>query len=69
MTKLKTAERIYEPDEATTHYGPPFGLDQVTLCGVPDWLGGRTPGEPTNRIVNCLSCLQIVKHVKATRFD
>lgn len=69
MAKQLTAQRIYEPDEGKTHYGPPPGLDQVTLCGVPDWLGGRTHGEDTRRQVNCFSCQQIVKFVKATKFD
>jgi hypothetical protein len=66
--KQLTAERIYEPDEGITHYGPPSGLDQVTLCGVPDWLGGRTPGVRTDRPANCVTCMHIVKYVKATKF-
>jgi hypothetical protein len=69
MPKQQTSEKIFEPDEGITHYAPPFGLDQVTLCGVTDWLGGRTPGVATDKPVNCHSCLQIVKHVKATKFD
>lgn len=69
MAKQKISLKIYEPDEDITHYAAPSGLGQATLCGVPDWLGGRTPGEETNRLVNCFSCIQIVKHVKATRFE
>jgi hypothetical protein len=69
MPKQQTAEKILEPDEDITHYGAPPGLGQATLCGVPDWIGGRTPGVVTNKPVNCHSCLQIVKHVKATKFD
>ena len=60
MARLRTSIKVYEPDEDVTHYAAPSGLDQVTLCGVPDWLGGRTPGEETNRIVNCFACQQIV---------
>lgn len=67
-TKSKAAH-IYEPDEAITHYGPPPGLDQVTLCGVPDWLGGRTPGEVTQRPVDCFGCQQIVKFVQSSKFE
>lgn len=67
MAKQPNAERIYEPDEGKTHYGPPLGLDQVTLCGVPDWIG-RKRGETTDRPVDCFSCMQIVKYVKSTNF-
>ncbi|WP_122530944.1 hypothetical protein [Pseudomonas viridiflava] len=64
----ESVPKVYEPDEGKTHYGPPPGLDQVTLCGIPDWLGGRTPGQPTAKMVNCFGCKQIVDFVQSSTF-
>ena len=59
-------DKIYEPDEGIVHYGPPFGLDQVTLCGRTDWIG-NTEGEPTDKPVTCWACKRYVAHIHEHR--
>lgn len=60
-------QHILEPDEDKVHYDSPNGLDQVTLCGAPDWIG-RGKGSVTKRPVDCWSCQQIVAFVKGNEF-
>lgn len=50
--------RVYEPDEKITHYASPVGLDQVTICGITDWMG-KARGKPTKRALTCFACTRI----------
>ena len=58
--------KVIEPDEGEVHFAPPFGLDQVTLCGITDWLD-VTPGEYTEKPVTCIHCKRLVAHIHAHR--
>ena len=62
-------EKIYEPDENKVHYMPPPGLDQVTLCGLTDWIG-NTKGYITTKPLTCFQCKRLVdwihEHKKPT---
>ena len=61
---MRQCERVYEPDEDLVHIADSGFLDQVTLCGLTDWLG-RTPGEPTDKPITCKHCLEIVRVVRS----
>lgn len=65
---MAVVKKIYEPDEGITHYDSPLGLDQVTLCGVPDWIG-RGRGVVTEKPVSCNSCLALVQFVQDNTFS
>lgn len=64
---MKSAQKVFEPDENKVHYGPPDGMDQVTLCGLSDFIG-TSKGVETDAEVDCWACRQIVSHVKGRRF-
>lgn len=52
---------ICEPDEGYIHYAPPPGMDQVTLCGITDWIHAKVKGHPVSSgKVNCNPCKWIV---------
>jgi len=69
MSKAKKPlPRVTEPDENKVHYASPSGLDQVTLCGLTDWIG-HTVGEDTTEPVNCYPCKNIARHFKKYRND
>lgn len=53
--------RVYEPDEKQVHYVPPDGLDQVTMCGLTDWIGA-TQGWETSEPLTCRSCAAFAAH-------
>lgn len=59
-------EKVTEPDEGMVHFSPPPGLDQVTLCGLTDWID-ITMGEETDKPVNCNMCKRIVGHIHQHR--
>ena len=65
MTKT-SLERIYEPAEGRTHFSPPGGLDQVTLCGKTDWIG-EEKGRITRKPITCRACQHIVEMIQAAR--
>lgn len=56
--KKKPLPKITEPDEKKVHYSAPWGLDQVTLCGLSDFLGA-TQGVETDLPVTCFACKMI----------
>lgn len=64
----KKLARVTEPDEKLVHYDSVGTLDQVTLCGLTDWIG-RTQGKPTTDPVTCKPCKQIVKFVQQAAFE
>jgi hypothetical protein len=65
---MKTASKVFEPDANKVHYSPPLALDQVTLCGLNDFIG-VSKGVETTEPVNCWHCRQIVEYVKNHKFD
>ncbi len=55
---------ICEPDEGYIHYAPPVGMDQVTLCGITDWIHAKKKGYPVESgVMNCNACKWIVDFV------
>lgn len=56
---------IYEPDEYMTHVRPPPGMDQVTLCGLTDFIGATPETDAGNRELNCWACKQIMKYCQS----
>jgi hypothetical protein len=53
-------QRVYDPQENTTHIQSAPGADAVTLCGQTDWLGNKgKPDYDTKRPVNCKPCKDI----------
>jgi hypothetical protein len=60
--------KVTEPDEGIVHYSAPANMDQVTLCGLTDWLE-ITPGVETEETVTCNSCLWIVDHFRRYKPD
>lgn len=55
-------EKIYEPDEDKVHYVGPLGSDQVTLCGLTDFIQ-NTIGYTTTKPLNCAQCERIVNWI------
>ena len=55
-------DKVTEPDENLVHFCAPPGMDQVTLCGLTDWIG-TTKGDRTEEDVTCNSCRTIVGHI------
>lgn len=55
--------RITEPDENLVHFQPPLGMDQVTLCGLTDFLKAKKAGKPTRAAVTCQPCRWIVQWI------
>lgn len=52
--------RVYEPGEDTVHIAPPPRADQVTLCGLTDWIGVE-PGVKTDKPLTCRACRDIIQ--------
>lgn len=49
-----------ETDTGIVHIDAPPGLDQVTLCGLTDWLGSKGGiGHPSKKKVTCWHCRQM----------
>ncbi len=67
MSRKPNLEKITEPDEGLVHYCPPFGFDQVTLCGLTDFICAEESGEPTDKPVNCKMCKGIVAYIHQHR--
>lgn len=63
---MRPCKRIYEPDEGIVHIAETGCLDQVTLCGITDWLGCKK-GVPTDADVTCKHCLELVRIVRSFR--
>lgn len=57
----RSLKKVYEPDEGKTHITSPPGLDQVTLCGITDWLTSTSGDYGTDNPVDCWHCEQIFK--------
>lgn len=60
--RKKSFRRIFEPDENLVHAEAPAGLDQVTLCGITDWLQAKGRGYATKKPIDCWHCLQIIRY-------
>ena len=56
--------RITEPDEGLVHYKAWASADQVTLCGLTDFIGHKKRGAATKAKVTCISCKQIVEYIR-----
>jgi hypothetical protein len=61
--RRKQLPRVTEPDENLVHFCAPFGMDQITLCGLTDWLQSKKRGRPTRAPVTCQPCRWIVDYV------
>ena len=59
-------QRVMEVEEKLVHFGSPGTADQVTLCGLTDWIGA-TKGVPTTKPVTCRACKNLVRHIHAHR--
>lgn len=58
--------RVREMETGLVHVDGAPGHDQVTLCGITDWLG-CDPGKPTTAAVTCNPCRQIVDYCQGRR--
>jgi hypothetical protein len=56
--------RVTEPDENTIHYSAPDGLDQVTLCGMTDFIGHKQKGAATDEAPTCWVCMHIFDFIQ-----
>lgn len=65
---LRAAEKIYDADNDQVHYEADGHSGNVTLCGQTDWIG-QTPGEETDKPVDCEACKSVVKFVLSHTFD
>lgn len=59
---MKKLPRVTEPDEGLVHFQPVPWTDQVTLCGLSDWIG-ITMGKPTTKPVTCRMCQGIQRYI------
>lgn len=59
-------ERVKELDNGMVHLNGPPGMDQMTLCGITDWI--RTKGgEPTTAPLTCQPCRWIANYCQSCR--
>jgi hypothetical protein len=61
--KKPALTRITEPDEGLVHYQAPPGMDQVTLCGLTDFIHAKRRGAATWKSVTCQPCRCIVNYI------
>ena len=59
-------DKIIDPDLGKVHFRAPYGLDQVTMCGITDWLEGPD-GVETDEPVTCWACKRMVGHIHSHR--
>lgn len=65
-TPKPSFRRIRENDGGLVHLDPPINLDQVTLCGITDWIG--TLGcEEVTAPVTCIPCRSIADYCQSHR--
>lgn len=59
--------KIKEMENGMIHLEPPPGADQVTLCGLTDWLGGEKGKIGITAAVTCNPCRAIADYCQAHR--
>jgi hypothetical protein len=59
--------KIKEMKNGMIHLEPPRGADQVTLCGITDWLGDEPGKIGIASAVTCNSCRAIAEYCQAHR--
>lgn len=59
-------ERVKELDNGMVHIRARAGMDQMTLCGITDWLGTKG-AEPTTGPLTCQPCRWIAEYCQSCR--
>lgn len=65
VKQLPLAEKTYHPERDQTHYVGRKGY--MTLCGFK--LGDIEQGLPTDALVDCPACVDLVQYVQTHKFD
>lgn len=67
--RLPLAERVYDPHRDVTHYAGNPSSGFTTLCRFTDWTDPKQKGLPTDALVDCSGCIDIVRYVLRHKLD